>query len=104
MSEPAKGAVDTSRTSSTTSEDPAVAAALKRVEQAQAALKRAKARSSQKARKIDARRKIILGGALLELARRGGSADSDDAARMVRSFLREMTRENDRKAFEGFEL
>lgn len=84
--------------------DPKVREAQKRLEQAEARLQRAKARAATKARKLDARRKIILGGALLERARRGGSADSIAAARLVQDIIEGLSRQNDLKAFEGFEL
>ena len=48
--------------------------------------------------------KGMVGGALLERARRGGSAESEDAAGLVQEILRGLTRANDKKAFEGFEL
>lgn len=64
----------------------------------------AKARASARARKLDARRKIILGGALLERARRGGSADGVAAAKLVQDIIEGLSRQNDLKAFEGFEL
>ena len=84
--------------------DPSVREAKQRLDQAKARHQRARARASARHRKLDARRKIILGGALLERARRGGSAESEDAARLVQEILRGLTRANDKKAFEGFEL
>ncbi len=84
--------------------DPKVQEAQKRYDQAKARLQRARARSSTRTRKLDARRKIILGGALLERARRGGSADSVAAAKLVRDIIEGLSRQNDLKAFEGFEL
>ena len=84
--------------------DPKVRESQKRLEQAEARLQRAKARAATKGRKLDARRKIILGGALLERARRGGSLDSATAAIMVREIIEGLSRQNDLKAFEGFEL
>lgn len=87
-----------------TKADPKVQEAQKQLDQAQARLQRAKARASARARKLDARRKIILGGALLGRARRGGSADSDAAAKLVQAIIEGLSRQNDLKAFEGFEL
>jgi len=84
--------------------DPKVQDAQKKYDQAKAKLQRAKARSSAKARKLDARRKLILGGALLERAKRGGSADREAPAKLVRDILNGLSRQNDLKAFEGFEL
>lgn len=88
----------------TTETDRKVQVAQKQYDQAKARLQRAKAVSSVRARKLDARRKIILGGALLERAKRGGSADSEAATRLVRDILNSLSRQNDLKAFEGFEL
>ena len=84
--------------------DPKVWEAQKRVDQAKARLQRAKARSSARARKLDARQKIILGGALLERARRGDDMDSEAVAKLVCDILSGLSRQNDLKAFEGFEL
>ena len=88
----------------TVDDDPSVRDAKRRLDQARARRQRARALASARHRKLDARRKIILGGALLERAKRGGSAESDDAARLVQEILRGLTRANDKKAFEGFEL
>ena len=55
-------------------------------------------REATKARKLDTRRKVILGGALVELAAR------DDGARaMLDRLVRNLGREQDRAAFEGWE-
>ena len=68
-------------------------------EQARNRLQAAKARESTKQRKLDARRKIILGGALLDLADR-----DEGAAAMVDRLLRNLPREQDRKTFDGWKL
>ena len=68
-------------------------------EQARNRLQAAKARETVKQRKLDARRKIILGGALLDLAGR-----DENATMMVDRLLRNLPREQDRKAFDGWKL
>ncbi|WP_039019233.1 hypothetical protein [Halocynthiibacter namhaensis] len=67
-------------------------------EQAKNRLQAAKARETTKQRKLDARRKIILGGALFDLAQR-----DDAAALMVDRLLRNLPREHDRKAFDDWQ-
>ena len=67
----------------------------KRYAQAKARLQGLKNREATKARKIDTRRKIILGGALMDLA----SRDSNAAA-MLDRLVRNLPREQDRKVFE----
>lgn len=67
----------------------------KRYAQAKARLQGLKNREATKARKIDTRRKIILGGALMDLAGR-----DDGAAKMLDRLVRNLPREQDRKAFE----
>lgn len=69
----------------------------KRYQQAKARLLALKNREATKARKIDTRRKIILGGALVDLAARDSSA-----AAMVERLVRNLPREQDRKAFDGW--
>lgn len=69
----------------------------KRYQQAKARLLALKNREATKARKLDTRRKIILGGALLDLAARDSSA-----AAMVERLVRNLPREQDRKAFDGW--
>ncbi len=54
--------------------------------------------SITKARKLDTRRKIILGGALVDLAER-----DSNAAAMIERLIRNLPREQDRKAFEGWD-
>ena len=57
----------------------------------------AKARQRDKTRKLDARRKIILGGALIERAARDPSA-----ARLIEDLVSNLSRQQDRKSFEGW--
>ena len=70
----------------------------KRYAQAKARLLALKNREATKARKLDTRRKIILGGALVDLAERDSSA-----AAMVDRLIRNLPREQDQKAFEGWD-
>ena len=70
----------------------------KRYAQAKARLLALKNREATKARKLDARRKIILGGALVDLAER-----DSNAAAMIERLIRNLPREQDRKAFEGWD-
>lgn len=69
----------------------------KRYAQAKARLLALKNREATKARKLDTRRKIILGGALVDLAER-----DTNAAAMIDRLVRNLPREQDRKAFEGW--
>ena len=66
--------------------------------QAKARLLALKNREATKARKLDTRRKIILGGALFDLAER-----DSNAAAMIERLIRNLPREQDRKAFEGWD-
>jgi len=66
----------------------------KRYAQAKARLQGLKNREATRQRKLDTRRKVILGGALLDLAER----DSGVAA-MLDRLVRNLAREQDRKAF-----
>ena len=70
----------------------------KRYAQAKARLLALKNREATKARKLDTRRKIILGGALVDL----GERDSNAAA-MIERLIRNLPREQDQKAFEGWD-
>ena len=70
----------------------------KRYAQAKARLLALKNREATKARKLDTRRKIILGGALFDLAER-----DSNAAAMIERLIRNLPREQDRKAFEGWD-
>ncbi|SMD10631.1 mobilization protein [Primorskyibacter flagellatus] len=67
-------------------------------EQAKARLQAAKARERTKSRKLEARRKIILGGALIERAERDPAA-----AEMLAGLITGLSRAQDRKTFEGWQ-
>lgn len=69
----------------------------KRYAQAKARLLALKNRAATYARKMDTRRKIILGGALVDLASR-----DTGAAAMLDRLVRNLPREQDRRAFEGW--
>ena len=73
--------------------------AQKRYEQAKARLQALRNREAAKERKIDTRRKVILGGALMDLATR-----DSNAAAMLDRLIRNLPREQDRKTFEGWSL
>jgi len=64
-------------------------------EQARARLKSLEARQSTEERKRDTRRKVILGGALLELAK-----SNKEAAALVARLIAGLNRDNDKKVFE----
>ncbi|MEO9779019.1 MAG: hypothetical protein ABJH07_08450 [Sedimentitalea sp.] len=66
-------------------------------EQAKARLQSARARKAAKDRKLDARRKIILGGALIEKASR-----DPEVTRLLMSLVAGLARAQDRKAFDGW--
>lgn len=66
----------------------------KRYAQAKARLQALKNREATKQRKLDTRRKVILGGGLLDLAERDSGA-----AAMLDRLIRNLPREQDRKAF-----
>ena len=70
----------------------------KRYAQAKARLLALKNREATKARKLDTRRKIILGGALVDLAMR-----DSNAVAMIERLVRNLPRDQDRKAFEGWD-
>ena len=70
----------------------------KRYAQARARLMALKNREATRARKLDTRRKIILGGALVDLAGR-----DSNAAAMLDRLIRNLAREQDRKAFDGWD-
>jgi len=71
----------------------------KRYAQAKARLLALKNREATKMRKLDTRRKIILGGALVDLAER-----DSNAAAMIERLVRNLPREQDRKAFDGWDI
>ncbi len=66
----------------------------KRYAQARARLQALRNREATRQRKLDTRRKVILGGALLDLAERDSGA-----AAMVDRLVRNLSRDQDRKAF-----
>ena len=66
----------------------------KRYAQAKARLQALKNREATRQRKLDTRRKVILGGALLDLAERDSGA-----AAMLDRLVRNLARKQDRKAF-----
>ena len=70
----------------------------KRYAQAKARLQALKNREAAKERKLDTRRKVILGGALMDLAARDSSA-----AAMLERLLRNLPRDQDRKSFDGWD-
>lgn len=70
----------------------------KRYAQAKARLQALRNRETTRQRKLDTRRKVILGGALLDLAARDSGA-----AAMVDRLIRNLSREQDRKAFEEWD-
>ena len=66
----------------------------KRYAQAKARLQVLKNREATRQRKLDTRRKVIVGGALMDLAER-----DFNAAAMLDRLIRNLSREQDRKAF-----
>lgn len=70
----------------------------KRYQQARARLQALRNREAARQRKLDTRRKVILGGALIDLAGRDSGA-----AAMLDRLVRNLTRDHDRKAFEGWQ-
>lgn len=77
--------------------DPNLEKLERQYEQAKARLQSARARKATQDRKIDARRKIILGGALIERASR-----DPDVTRLLKSLVEGLARAQDRKAFDGW--
>ena len=71
--------------------------ARRQFEEAKARLQAAEARERTAERKRDTRRKVILGGALLELAGR-----DRDAAAMIKRLTSSLSRDSDKKSFEGW--
>lgn len=70
----------------------------KRYAQAKARLQAIRNREATKKRKLDTRRKVILGGALLDLAHR-----DTNAAAMLDRLVRNLSRTQDLKAFADWE-
>ncbi|MDU9007137.1 hypothetical protein [Sedimentitalea todarodis] len=77
--------------------DPNLEKLQRQYEQAKARLQSARARKAAKDRKLDARRKIILGGALIEKASR-----DREVTRVLMSLVAGLSRVQDRKAFDGW--
>lgn len=71
----------------------------KRYAQAKARLQALRNREATRQRKLDTRRKVILGGALMDLAERDSGA-----AAMLDRLIRNLPREQDRKAFTDWEV
>ena len=76
-----------------------VAEEKKKIEQAKARIQAAMAKDSAKERKLDTRRKVILGGLLMDNAKRDPSWN-----RALTALIKKVSRENDLKAFEGYEI
>ena len=70
----------------------------KRLAQMKARVQSLRNREATKQRKLDTRRKVILGGALIELAAR-----DDDARAMLDRLVRGLGRQQDRAAFDGWD-
>lgn len=70
----------------------------KRFAQARARLQALRNREATKQRKLDTRRKVILGGALIDLAARDNTA-----AAMVDRLIRNLARAQDHSAFVGWD-
>jgi hypothetical protein len=70
----------------------------RRFAQARARVQALRNREATKQRKLDTRRKVILGGALVDLAAR-----DDGAAAMLDRLIRNLAREQDRSAFDGWD-
>lgn len=71
--------------------------AQKRYDQARARLLALRNREAARERKLDTRRKVILGSALMDLAARDTAA-----AALLDRLVRSLPRDQDRKAFEGW--
>ena len=67
------------------------------VQQAKARLQAIENRQTEAERKLDTRRKIILGGLLLDAA-----AKDERYAKVVSALMARIDRDNDRKAFDGW--
>lgn len=70
----------------------------KRFAQAKARLQGLRNREATRQRKLDTRRKVILGGALIDLTGR-----DDRAVEMLERLMRNLVREQDRAAFDGWD-
>jgi len=69
----------------------------KKIEQAKARIQTIMARENTKERKLDTRRKVILGGLLLDAAKKETLCH-----RTLALLLDRVSRENDKRAFEGY--
>ena len=76
-----------------------VAEEKKKIEQAKARIQAAMAKDSARERKLDTRRKVILGGLLMDNAKRNPSWN-----RALIELVKKLSRENDLKAFEGYQI
>ena len=74
-------------------------AVLKKIAQEKAKLAALDARVNQSARKLDTKRKVVLGGLLLDAA-----SKDDRFARVLTALLDRIVRDQDRKAFEGWQV
>ena len=77
--------------------DPNLEKLERQYKQAKARLQSARARKATKDRKLDARRKIILGGALIEKASR-----DPETTKLLMALVAGLARVQDRKAFDGW--
>jgi hypothetical protein len=75
----------------------AIETARRKVQQAKARLQALEARAATLNRKADARRKIILGGLLLDAAMKDPAWES-----RLNDLMNRISRDQDRKAFEGW--
>ena len=74
-----------------------IEAARKRAAQAKARLADLEARANQKARRLETRRKIILGGLLIDAA-----GKDDRFSKVITALMPRIVRGQDQKAFEGW--
>lgn len=69
----------------------------KKIEQAKARIQTIIARENAKERKLDTRRKVILGGLLMDAAKK-----NENWNRGLRQLIDRISRENDKRAFEDY--
>ena len=98
MSRPDDGAANKRKETQTPMTETQMEKAKRQYEQAKARLYATKARETKIARKRETRRKVILGGALIETAERDQSARST-----MRRLIDSLSREQDRKMFDPSE-
>jgi len=77
--------------------DEIIADEKRKIEQAKARIQTLLARENAKERKLDTRRKVILGGLLMDAAKKEGNWN-----RGLRQLIDRISRDNDRRAFEGY--